>query len=301
MTRAGALAGLLTAALAAGAAALSTGAAAQSPQRATVEQKEALVRKLLTDAPIASRIAAADNDEARKLIAAAAAHHGDARRLLGENALREADARLNEAMWAIGRARQLVPDNASRAIEQRVRYRRLMESVEGIRASYERHLSRSLGLSTGTPLRDAALDESTARLEEARTLLNAERLHDATQALERAEQVLLVGLNRVLGSTTLDYAPKFDTPADEYAHEMDRNRSFLSLVPVALHEFRPTIEAMQLVNRYVESNTAQVGLASRHAERREWRDALRSLRQGTTYLQRALGAAGLAVPQAPTD
>ena len=294
MTPARALAGML-AAFVAGA------AMAQAPQRALVEQKEVLVRKLLTDAPIATRIAAAGNEEATRLIAAAAAHHGDASRLLGEGSLREADARLNEAMWAIGRARQLVPDNASRAIEQRVRYRRLMESVEGIRASYERHLTRSLGLSRNTPLRDAALDESQARLEEARALLNADRLHDATQALERAEQVLLVGLNRVLGTTTLNYAPKFEGPADEYAWEVDRNRSYLSLVPVALHEFRPALDAMQLVNRYVESNAAQVALAARHAERREWRDALRSVRQGTTYLQRALGAAGLAVPQVPTD
>lgn len=282
-------------------AALASAVLAQAPQRVVVEQKELLVRRLLTDAPIAARVAAANNEEANRLVAAAGAHHADARRLLGEGALREADARLNEAMWAIGRARQMVPDDAGRAIEQRVRYRRLMESVEGIRESYQRHLRRTLGVSAGTQLRDAALDESNAHLEEARSLLNAERLQDATQRLERAEQVLLFGLNRILGSSTLNYAPSFETTVDEYAYEVDRNRSFASLVPVALNEFRPPIEAMQLVNRYVESNQAQVALAARHAEKREWRDALRSVRLGTSYLQRALGAAGLAVPQAPTD
>lgn len=266
-------------------------AAAQERSRELVEQKELLVRRVLEDAAMRRR-AAAGSEEARRQLDAAEALHARSVEHLKRGELPQAGARLDEAMRALGRARRLAPDTHERAVEERMRHERLLASVEALRASYERHLQ-------GRP--DELREALEANLAQARASFAAGRALEALRALERAETGLLHGLNRVLGAQTLQYTMQFDSPQSEYRHELERNRSYAALVPVALNELRPAGEGLQLVHRYAETNEALVALAGRQAESRDWPAALASLRTGTTYLQRALGAAGLVVPQAIKD
>jgi hypothetical protein len=276
-------------------------AAAQQPARGLVEQKESLVRRLLGDGPTVRRVAASGSDEARRQMEIASAMHARSLEHLQRGELKEAETRLDEAMRALGRARQLAPDGTQRAAERRERYERLRQSVAGLREAYARHLRRTSGAPAAAPVRDEVLDAVAQRTENARRLYEGERPVEAAQALEGAEQALLEGLNRVLGAATLDYAPRFDSAAEEYGYELERNRSYATLVPAALEELRPSGAARQLVQRYVETNAALVTLAGRQASERDWRAALDNLRSGTSYLQRALGAAGLVVPQVMKD
>jgi hypothetical protein len=276
-------------------------AAAQPPARELLEQKESFVRRLLGDARTAQRIAASGSAEAREQVESARTLHARSLEHLRRGELGDADARLNDAMRALGRARQLAPDRAQMAIERRLANERVLSSVEGLRESYARHLRRLLGLGADGPVRDALLEEVSGRIEDARRLMGGERHAEAALALQKAGAALLHGLNRILDSATLDYALRFDTPADEYAYERERNRGYAKLVPTALAELRPSTDAMQLVNRYLESNEAMVALAERQAAAREWTAALGNVKTATAYLQRALGAAGLAVPQAIVD
>ena len=105
-------------------------AAADGPSRRAVEQKEALVRRLVTDSPPEQRIGASGNAEAKAQFDRAREQHARAVALVASGSLKEAEAELNAAMWAVGKARQLVPDAASRAVADRVRYAALQRTVE---------------------------------------------------------------------------------------------------------------------------------------------------------------------------
>ncbi|MBI3935889.1 MAG: hypothetical protein HY323_02850 [Betaproteobacteria bacterium] len=275
--------------------------AAPGQTRQAVEQKEAFLRRLLGDSPVASRIAKSGNAEAQKFMAAAREHHAKAAALLQGGDAAGADRALNEALWMTGKARQLVPDTMYRLIEQRVRYARLLETVESLKASYERHLARLTPRPVGGFAAREQLDRITQLVDEARNYANSEQVSESVAVLERAEQVLLVALNRVLGSATIEYSQQFETFVEEFEYEMARNRSYGELIPLALRELKPPPEAARLIQRYVESNIALRGAAQRHAAKKDYHAALASIRDGTGYLQRALASAGLVVPQGMND
>lgn len=266
-------------------------AAAQAPPRELVEQKETLVRRLLDDAQMRRR-AGAGSEEARKQMETAGTLHARSLEHLARGELRQAEASLDEAMRAVGRARRLAPDGLQRAVEERLRYEKLEASVEALRRSYAHHLR---------PPRDEVLDAVDASLASARALAGAGRAAEAAQALAGAQGRLLDGLGALLGAETLRYALEFDSPQAEYRYELERNQSYAALVPVALSELRPAAGGTQLAHRYVETNDALTALAARQAAQGDWAAALGSVRTGTLYLQRALGAAGLIVPQAIKD
>ena len=271
--------------------------AAAVPSSQVVRQKETLVRSLLGDSPVSARINASQNADAKRLFANAQDGYHQAVIHLQTGDLARAEQFLNEAMWNIGRARQMVPDPNSRVIEDRVRYARLQESVEALRGSYARHVARGKTQTPGAAPRDRELERIDAMIEEAKASANSEKVGEAARLMEQAEKTLLVGINQVLGSATLEYAEKFDTPADEFAYEMERNRSFSDLVPVAIAELKPTADATRLVDRYVEQNRGMREQAQREAGSKNYTAALKSIRAGTSHLQRALLAAGLVMPK----
>ena len=280
----------------AGVAALAcAGALAQpavAPDRRALDQKEALVRRLVSDSPAEQRIEASGNAEARLQLARARALHARARALADAGELVEANAELNAAMGAIGKARQLVPDPAARAGDQRVRYAALLRTTVALAQSYERHLAGA-----GTAPGDPRLERARARIEEAKGLANGEQLAEAVAVLEKTQRELMGGLNAALGSTTVHYTQRFETPAEEYAFELDRNRAYRDLVPVAIAELKPRREAVALVDRYVAANARHLEAAEGLAAGRNYREAADALRSGTNNLQAALAAAGLSVPR----
>jgi hypothetical protein len=267
------------------------------PDRRAVDQKEALLRRLVFDSPAEQRIEQSGNAEAKTQLATARALHARARALADAGDLAEANAELNAAMWAIGKARQLVPDPAARVVDLRVRYAGLLRTAETLSRSYEANLVRSRGLPAGSPVGDARLEGARARIEEARGLANTEHLAEAVAVLEKAERELMSGLNAILGSSTLQYTKRFDTPDEEYAFELERNRAYRDLVPLAIAELKPRREAVALVDRYVATNARHLEAAEGHAAGRQYREAIDALRTGTNSLQAALAAAGLAVPR----
>jgi len=257
-----------------------------------VRSKEAMVRRLLTDSPVAQRIALSGNPDAKALFSRAQEQYGAAAAAFKTGDLARANEAYNDALWTVGKARQLVPDDESQKVELKVRYGRLLESTDTLKASYARHAK---GAKDGAAQRELAQIE--AAIAEGKAFANTEQLHDAIRVLERAEQMLMAGINRLIGSATLDYAVKFETPAQEFAHELDRNKSFADLVPVALNELRPGEEARRLVERYVAQNVAMREQAQAQAQAADYASALKTIRNGSGYLQRALQAAGLVVPQ----
>lgn len=266
---------------------------------AGLTQKQAFARSLIEDAAVAERIQASQDAEAMRLFSLAKENYTHALAALKEGDYAAAEKQLNEAMSAMGKARRLAPDAAALAAKQRAEYAEKLQSVEALEKSYRSYL-KGAGRKPGEA--GSATDESATLgisrlLEAARKYAKEDRPGDALRALDKAEQVMRSALNRVLGSATLDYAVKFETPAEEFAFELERNRSYVELVPVAVAEYKPNEEAKQTIDALVKQSRDAVERARDYADKKDYPRALESVRNGTEYLMNALGVAGLVVPQ----
>lgn len=277
------------------AAALPQAVAADAARLSVVEQKTALVQRVLSDSPVVQRVHASGNDEAKHLIASAMANYLQAVSLARDGRLEASEAVINDAMVFIERARQLVPDAATRLAEQRLRHAQLLESTLGMLASARMHLEKRAG--SGDDAAQARGDVARAGdlVASARKLAGFDRFEEANRTLAAAEQALLSALARALGSTTLNYTPRFESPAEEYRYESERFGSFRQLVPRALEKLKPAAAAARLVERYLEAGLQLRDEAARQAERGDTGMALEMIREATSWLQRALAAAGLVV------
>ena len=280
----------LQATLAALAVTLVTSVAAQPDPRRGVEQKIDFVGTLLTRSPPAARINASSNEQAREFLKQSVEHHQMAITALKVGDLEGAEREANQAILTVGKARQLVPDDMRRAIEQRVRYQDLYRSVEMLVASYDRHRQ-----ATGRPA-DAEWGETLRLLDRARTLHASERLGEAAGALADAQQRLLRQMSSLLAGSTIDYTMRFSNPAQEYEYEAARYRSLEDLVPAALKEFNPRPEARTAVDRHLENSRSIARTAHEQAAAGRPDIGLASIREATAEVQKALTATGLAIP-----
>lgn len=276
---------------------LAATAQAQPVVKSAAEQKEALVRRLLTDSPAVQRIETSGNAEAVDHFRRAKERHESALALIAAAQMDRAEAELNEAMWLVGKARQLVPDPMRRAIDLRVQNRALALAIDSLRESYVRHLARNLGVDPATRPVDDALKSINARLDEATEHANAEQVERTHTALRAIERDLMGALGRVLGSRTIDYTQRFATQAEEYQFELARNRGYQDLIPIARAELFGGKDAAGAMATFVARNAALVERAQKSAAKQDFAPALEALRQGTGQLQNALAAAGLVVPR----
>lgn len=262
-------------------------------------QKQAFARSLVEDAAVAERIKASQDAEALRLFALAKENYASALASVKGGDYAKAEQQFNDAMSAMGKARRLAPDAAALAAKQRAEYAEKLQSVEGLEKSYRsylKHIGRKPG-AAGSETDESATLGISRLLEAARRHAAENRPGDALRALNKAEQVMQSALNRVLGSATLDYALKFETPAEEFAFELERNRSYVELVPVAIAEYKPKEESKQIIEVLVKQSREAVEQARSYAEQKDYQRALASVRSGTEYLMNALGIAGLVVPQ----
>lgn len=270
---------------------------AQSPARTPVEQKEALVRRLLNDSPAVTRIEASGDAEARAFFGRARERHASAVILLQAGQPERAESELNEAMWLAGKARQRVPDTMRRSIELRVQNRAMMLAIDSLRGSYQRQLARTRGVDPATGPRDEALAAIDSRIEEAASFGNSEHVERVNTVLKAVERDLMAALSRILGSASLDYTQRFATQAEEFAFEVARNHGYQDLLPVAREVLGPDREASSAMAGYVAHNAARLERAQKSAARGDYAAALGAVREGTALLQAALTAAGLVVPR----
>ena len=97
-----------------------------------VEQKMTMVDKMLNQSPVAARVLTSQNEQARRHFTSARELVAHARTLSAGGQLRGADALLNEAIWEISKAQQLVPDPGSQQAGERVRFGQLEDSVAAL-------------------------------------------------------------------------------------------------------------------------------------------------------------------------
>lgn len=260
----------------------------------TVEQKAAMLDRVLNHSPVAARVAGSGNEPARRHFQSAREMLASARQLAGDGALREADRLLNGAIYEVSRAQQLVPDPGTQQAAERARYAQLVDSAAALKRT------ALIALPAAAPGRGESREQVVARadllVDQAAQLARADRYIEANKQLDAALLLLLQDASARLAGHTIVYDVRFADRKEEFAFELERFRSIERLLPLALLEFRPSAEARVLVDRYA----ARAGALRQRGESQFARDplaAIRDLADGTEALKRALQAAGLTVPQ----
>lgn len=260
----------------------------------TVEQKAAMLDRVLNHSPVAARVAGSGNEAARRHFQSARELLAHARELAGAGSLREADRLLNGAIFEVSRAQQLVPDPGSQQAAERARYTQLADSVAALKRT------ALIALPAAAPRRGESREQVVARADlladQAAQLARGDRYIEANKQLDAALMLLLQDASARLAGHTIVYDVRFADRKEEFDFELERLRSFERLLPLALLEFRPSAEARVLVDRYA----AQAGELRQRGESQFARDplaAIKDLMDGTEALKRALQAAGLTVPQ----
>lgn len=261
-----------------------------SPQQ--VEQKAAMLNRVLHQSPVAARIANSQNDDARRHFSRARDLTQHARQLAAEGQARAADGLLNEAIYEISKAQQLVPDPGTLQAAERARYSQLEDSVAALRRAALVALPNPMGRKADT---EQLLRTADVLVEQAVALAKSDKYIEANRQLDRALMLLLKDASTRLSGQTIVYDHRFANRREEFDFELERHRSFERLVPLALLEFRPAPEARALVDRHV----VQARELRERGEARFSREplaAIKDVADGTDALRRALQAAGLSVP-----
>ena len=139
------------------------------------------------------------------------------------------------------------------------------------------------------------VEERLARAEELREVDN---LRGAAESLGEAYTATKIALEQLRGGETLIRSLHFDTPAEEYAYEIDRNDSLRMLVDVLLHD---RVAKSEKLAREVESLVATAGELRQAGEVQARNDlyaeAIATLEASTIELIRAIRSAGIYIPQ----
>lgn len=264
-------------------------------------QKKMFVSGLIEDESVARRIQASNNAEAQHLLAAARDYYAKALAALENADFSNAENQFNETMSALGKARRLVPDTEALVARQRAEYAATLASIEALQQSYLSYLQR-VKFPSGNSNSERYANLGIARfLDEAQTDAKAEHWDAALHALEKAEQIAKTAMGQILGLIAVEYIHKFETPAAEYAHYLERNRSLLELIPVVIAELKPTEDTRQTIDYMVEQNRAAVDLANEYARLQDYHKAITNMQAAIGYLELALTAAGIILPQAEID
>lgn len=257
--------------------------------RQQAEQRVRLAERLIADSPTAQRIVASGQAAAISHLDEGRVHLSAADQALKAGDWVRARRSADEALQHISQARRLAPDQLSKQQVQRQRHEQQLAALERLLETW-----RQRAVAAGR-IDDSWLDAS-GLLGQARRLGEEQRFDDSLRLLNAVEQRVLGGIQRVLGGRELDYTEQPATPADAWHIEQARHATLTDLVPLALRELAPRAEMRTLVERYQQSSLALATQARMRHAAGDTESARDLLRVATMYLQRALAAAGLALP-----
>lgn len=225
-------------------------------------------------------------ERARELLA-------EARRLVDEGAdVQSVGALLDEATREMLAAVRLVKLEISERSTIRKEYDSLASSLDVLLDAYVR-ISSEEGSDSHDLARLAkeSVNKASAMMEEGDPAASLEVLRGAYAAVQTA-------ISKLRGGETLVRSLHFNTPADEYAYEVDRNNSLNMLVKVLLMERMEDSESLTgQVNSQVRIARSLRLEGEALAASGYYEDAITTVEASTLELVKAIRRAGIYIPQ----
>ena len=249
----------------------------------------AMVRTLLFESSAARRIENSD-DESAKLKRQQAISIFEEAIVPGDIDTRK--AKLNDAVALLYASAALVSNNSGSDQKYREDLDRRQRSLDALLMAHERIMVEK-GRADEHALLLADIDADTRAVE---TLLSANKIDQAREHLDRAYEKTRLSVEQSREGETLLRELKFETPADEFRYELDRNDTHRMLLTVLLQEKMQNERVKDRVYSYVEEADKLRESATEQASDERFDEAIELLERSTAELVRAIRGAGVYIP-----
>ena len=267
-------------------------AIADSKTATSMSSRLEYVERLLTVSSAAQKVEASGNAEALELKAQATSRFDDARRSHENGDTDAAQQELRDAIRLMTAAVQKSHGDVAVSSKEANDFARRRESIEALAAAHDR-----IAAEKGEKKNNRALQEQVSQqLSAADALMDEGKPDEARVVLDETYESLKVSLEGLRGGDTLVRELKFETKADEYAYELDRNDTHQMLIKVLLAEKLENSPMRASAEKYIEKAGGLRTEAEEAAGRERFEEAIELLEQSTKELIRAIRSAGVYIP-----
>jgi len=177
--------------------------------------------------------------------------------------------------------------------EMRGEYEGVLASVQSFEESHD--AAKRSAQKEKREIVDYDAKEVARLLAEADNLAKSNSFKQAINKARLAERAIAEAMNAMLGSRTLVYELKFDTPKDEYEYEVNRYRSYMELIPVAIEVKKPAKASVDLMQRYVDKGQFFHDKSQESASVGNYTEALVIIKDATMEVRRGLMLLGVSM------
>ena len=255
-----------------------------------LKNKFSLVDRFITASKTAERIATKGTPEVKAQMAQAKDIFAQAQQAHSAGDAKKAGALLDQALKIATLAAQKSADPASKLWLHSARFDDMLGSVNNFLSSFKRYLAQS-GKSDANNL-----SKIQNLIQSAKQLAGKKEYQSANKKLDQAQIILTESIKNVLGSNSLVYELKFDTPNDEYKYEVDRGDSFEALVRMLLIQKAQDGSKQKLIEPLVAQHLELRSQARNQAASGAFEQAIKTQEDANKFLIRALRTLGLMIP-----
>jgi hypothetical protein len=273
-------------------------AKAAAPELA-LAHKLRLTKQQLTQSPSVKRILQGDHAEAKAKLAQAQVLYEAAEHEAHISHFEAAGKLVDESLGLIMIAAKLAPDAALLAAQERRQNTELREAIRTFHLLHKNLTNRLGAIKAPTPAVDTEIAHLDAMTGRAEALIASGNQHEAHLILKSAHLLVVSTLNKMLMSETIVYDLKFESPQEEFQHELARNMGLEELIPLALAQVKVSHETAALADRYVQQSRELRTNAQQQFHSRNYPAALKSIQEASAQLQYSLRLAGVVVSQSP--
>lgn len=271
---------------------LATTVSAGPPSKTDVSARLVYVERLLTESSAARKIDDSGNPEAIELKAEARSHFDNARQLAESGDAESAETELGEAIRLFTTAAKATHGDEKVSQKQNDDYRSRRESVTALATAHDR-IAEEKGLNDMNRALQSKVEDDLASAD---AMLAAGQGDDARAALDATYEAVKASLEGLRGGDTLVRELKFETKADEYAYELDRNDTHMMLIEVLLAEKMESSPMRATAEKFIGDAENLRSEAEKEAAGGRFDEAIGLLEQSTKELIRAIRSAGIYIP-----
>lgn len=271
---------------------LATAVNAEPPAKTDVSARLVYVERLLSESSAARKIDDSGNPEAVELKAEARSHFDNARQLAEAGDAVAAEAELGESIRLLTMAAKAAHGDEKVSQKQNDDYQSRRESVTALATAHDR-IAKEKGLKDMNRALQSKVEDDLAAAD---AMLAAGQGDEARAALDATYESVKASLEGLRGGDTLVRELKFETKADEYAYELDRNDTHMMLIEVLLAEKMESSPMRATAEKLISDAESLRSEAEKEADGGRFDEAIELLEQSTKELIRAIRSAGIYIP-----
>jgi hypothetical protein len=256
-----------------------------------LNSKLILLGKLVNESTTATRITASSNEQAHELLANARKAWQEATAARDSGDINASEQHVKQGLATISAASRMVEDVGRVQQAQVQRYQQLRKRVLSFSEAFQRAVAEKPGQSLSGFLDQA---EVSGLIQEAEALAHKADYVAANQRLVKAADAVELALSQARDKETLVHELKFDSPEDEYAYEIQRNKGYRQLIDLLKHKRADSDTKLLYVQKMVVENERLCEDAEALFKQGDTQAALKQLEKGTDKLEMALRASGMA-------